>query len=173
MKRLTARIHSALLLVCAALLAAAQPAVAQTPDAAAAAKLFTSAGDVSALIERAKRERKPDQANFVQPVVQLASYRVNLEYRMPGLSAPATVHEKDIELFFVAEGVGTAVTGGTLRDGRRTNEANLAGTGIDGGTSRRIGKGDVLVVPANTPHWFAPVDGPLVLMSLHVPAATQ
>lgn len=148
---------------------AGAPAFAQTP--APGAKLFAGAGDVSALIERAKNERKADQPNFVQPVVQLKPYTVNLEYRMAGLNAPASVHEKDIELFFVVEGAGTAVTGGTLKDERRTNPDNRQGSAIDGGSSRRVGKGDVIVVPANTPHWFAPMDGALVLMSLHVPVA--
>jgi mannose-6-phosphate isomerase-like protein (cupin superfamily) len=148
----------------------AHVARAQGAAPAAAAKLFASAGDVSALIERAKQERKSDQANFAQPVVRLPPYTVNLEYRVSGLNAPASVHEKDAEMFFVVEGAGTLVTGGTLRDERRTNPANLQGVGIDGGNSRRIGKGDVIVVPAKTPHWFAPIDGALVLMSLHVPA---
>lgn len=152
--------------------AAGERAVAQTPvpEPAALAKLFASAGDVGALIERAKKERKPDQPNFTQPVLQLKPYTVNLEYRVAGLNAPASVHEKDAEFFFVVDGGGTIVTGGSLKDERRTNPANLQGSSIDGGNARRVGKGDVIVVPAKTPHWFTQLDGALVLMSLHVPA---
>jgi mannose-6-phosphate isomerase-like protein (cupin superfamily) len=71
----------------------------------------------------------------------------------------------------VLEGAGTLVTGGTLRGEKRTNADNLQGSGIDSGTSRRIAKGDVIMVPENTPHWFSQVDGALVLMSLHLPRA--
>jgi mannose-6-phosphate isomerase-like protein (cupin superfamily) len=144
-------------------------ASAQAQAPAPAAKLFAAAGDVTALIERAKRERKPDQPNFVQPIVQLQPYSVNLEYRVGGLKAPASVHEKDAELFYVVEGTGTVVTGGKLKDERRTNPDNLTGSGVEGGNSRRLAKGDWVLVPEKTPHWFTQVEGALVLMSLHMP----
>ncbi len=147
--------------------AGSQCSEAQAP--AAAPKLFAAAGDVTALIDRAKKERKADQANFVQPVVRLQPYTVNLEYRVAGLNAPASVHEKEAEIFFVVEGSGTLVTGGTLKDERRANADNLQGSAIDNGSSRRVAKGDVIVVPEKTPHWFTRIDGALVLMSLHVP----
>jgi len=34
-----------------------------------AAKTFTSAADVAAMITKAKNERKPDQADFIQPLL--------------------------------------------------------------------------------------------------------
>jgi mannose-6-phosphate isomerase-like protein (cupin superfamily) len=153
-------------LFAAAMLALPGHAGAQTPPEA---KLFAAAGDVSALIARAKAERKPDQANFVQPIVAMRPYTLNLEYRVAGINAPASVHEKDAELFFVVEGSGTLVTGGTLKDERRTNPDNLQGSAIDGGASRRLAKGDVVLVPEKTAHWFTSIDGTLVLMSLHLP----
>lgn len=146
---------------------AAVPASAQTPADLAA--VFAAAGDVSALIAKAKAERKPDQANFVQPVVKSSGYTLNLEYRWPGIKAAASVHDADAEIFFVVEGTGTAVTGGTLENGTRTNPMNLSGTGITGGQTHRLAKGDVLFVPASSPHWFDPTGGPLVLLSLHMP----
>lgn len=119
---------------------------------------------------RAEAEREPDQPNFVQPVLQLPPYRLNLEYRVAGLNAPATVHSLEAELFLVLEGSGTAVTGGRLRDETRRNAENLSGSGIEGGESQQISKGDVLIVPENTPHWFSPSGSErLVLLSLHVP----
>jgi quercetin dioxygenase-like cupin family protein len=59
------------------------------------------------------------------------------------------------------------ITGGKLTEEKRNGE-NLTGTGIEGGTPRTIGKGDFIVVPENTAHWFSKIDGTLVLMSLHV-----
>jgi mannose-6-phosphate isomerase-like protein (cupin superfamily) len=166
MRRLIIWACAGVLAISGARPAAGQSGASSTPPAA---KLFASAGDVSALIERAKRERKPDQPNFVQPIVQLAPYNVNLEYRVGGLNAPASVHEKDAELFLVVEGTGTAVTGGKLKDERRTNPENLTGSGIEGGNSRKIAKGDWVMVPEKTPHWFTQVEGALVMMSLHMP----
>lgn len=134
-------------------------------------KLFTSAADLSAMIAKAKSDRKPDQANFVQPILQLAPYNANLEYRVAGVNATASVHEREAEMFFVVEGAGTLVTGGTLKEERRTNPENLSGSGIDGGTRRRVGKGDFVMVPEGAPHWFGEIDGALVLMSVHLPHA--
>ena len=57
-----------------------------------------------------------------------------------------------------------------LKDEKRTNPTNLSGTAIDGGSSRKVSKGDFFVVPQNTPHGFTDVGNALVLMSVHVPA---
>jgi mannose-6-phosphate isomerase-like protein (cupin superfamily) len=145
---------------------------AQTPATQAPApKLFTSAGDLSALIANAKKERKADQANFIQPILRLAPYNANLEYRVAGINANASVHEREAEMFFVVDGSGTLVTGGKLKDDRRTNADNLSGSAIDGGDRRRVAKGDYIMVPEGTPHWFGEIDGALVLMSIHLPRA--
>ena len=139
--------------------------VAQQP---AGPKLYVSSADVSAMAAKAKSERKPDQANFVQPLLQLAPITANLEYRA-ATPQSAAVHEKEAEVFYVVDGSATLVTGGKLKDERRTNAENLGGTGIDGGTTRRIAKGDFVLVPENTPHWFTDINGALTLMSMHVP----
>ncbi|MBV8730433.1 MAG: hypothetical protein JO336_11570 [Acidobacteriia bacterium] len=51
----------------------------------------------------------------------------------------------------------------------RTNAENLTGTAIEGGNARAVAKGDFIIVPENTPHWFSPINGTIILMSLHVP----
>jgi mannose-6-phosphate isomerase-like protein (cupin superfamily) len=134
-----------------------------------AAKTFTGSTDVAAMIAKAKNERKPDQANFIQPLLQAAPYTVNLEYRVKGVDTNPNVHEQEAELFYVIEGGGTLPTGGKLRDEKRTNATNRTGTGIDGGTSRTIAKGDFFLVPENTPHGFTDTAGTLVVMSIHIP----
>jgi mannose-6-phosphate isomerase-like protein (cupin superfamily) len=134
-----------------------------------AAKTFTSATDVSAMIQKAKSERKPDQPNFIQPLLQAAPYTVNLEYRVKAVDGNASVHETEAEVFYVLEGAATLTTGGKLREEKRSNPTNLAGSGIDGGASRRVAKGDFFLVPENTPHQFTEAADALVLMSLHVP----
>src|SRR5580700_1435803 len=134
---------------------------------AAPAKMYASSADVAALIAKAKADRKENQANFIQQILQLAPYNANLEYR--AAVGPAAVHEKEAEVFYVIEGSGTLVTGGKLVGETRTNAENLTGTAIDGGDTQAVAKGDFFIVPENTPHWFSKINGTLVLMSLHVP----
>ena len=141
----------------------------QAAPAAQTPKTFVSAADVTALMAKAKATRKPDQANLVQPLLQLAPYSANLEYR--AAVANAAVHEKEAEMFYVVDGAGTLVTGGKLTAENRTNAENLSGSGIEGGKSQRVAKGDFIMVPENMPHWFSAIEGTLTLMSIHLPRA--
>jgi mannose-6-phosphate isomerase-like protein (cupin superfamily) len=139
---------------------------AQAPAAPAASRTMVSASDVAAMA-KAKAERK-DQPNIAQSMIQLAPYNVSLEYRAS--VGPAAVHDTEAELFYVVDGSATLVTGGTLTDSTR-NGANLTGKGIQGGTSRKVAKGDFIMVPEGQAHWFSAIDGTVVLMSLHLPHA--
>ena len=156
-----------LVTISALIFAMAAGASAQTASPPPLLKTFASADEIKSLIAKAKRDRKDGQPLTVEPLLSLAPYRASLEYRTA--VAPAAVHETEAELFYVIEGTGTMVTGGTLADPRRLNPANLSGTSIAGGTPQAIAKGDVLIVPERTPHQITPKDGEIVLMSLHVP----
>jgi len=130
-------------------------------------KTYSSADEVQALIAKAIAEHKEGQATVVERILELAPYRANLEYRTS--VGPAAIHEKDAELFFVIDGAATLTTGGELIDGKHTNADNIFGTGIKGGTSQHLAKGDFVIVPENTPHWFSAIDGRISLLTLHVP----
>jgi mannose-6-phosphate isomerase-like protein (cupin superfamily) len=145
------------------LLAAA--AAAQQP-AAQAMKTYTSSADITGLIAKAKAERKENQPTVTENILRVAPYNASLEYRSS--VGPAAVHEKEAEFFYVIDGSATMVTGGKLVDEKRNGD-NLTGTGIEGGTPRSVAKGDFIVVPESTAHWFSAINQTLVLMSLHVP----
>ena len=162
-----ARLTTLVLMLVTAALVAQMPAQQTAKQAPKQPKTYTSAKDVVAMMAKAKSERKQDQANFIQSLLQLAPYGANLEYR--GVVGPAAVHEKEAELFYVIDGSGTLVTGGKLVGETRPNPDNLNGTAIDGGMTQEVAKGDFFIVPENTPHWFSKINGTLVLMSLHVP----
>ena len=76
-------------------------------------------------------------------------------------------HDKVSEVYYVVEGSGTFATGGALvspqkRDNssdtvRQLSGPGSAGTGVKGGVSRRLAKGDIVVIPAGTPHGFTDV----------------
>ncbi len=129
-------------------------------------KLFSSSSDVAALMAEAKAEHK-DQALITKRILNLAPYNANLEYR--SAVANAAVHETEAEMFYVIDGSATLVTGGKLKDEKRTNAENLSGSGIENGNARDIAKGDFVMVPQGTPHWFSKINGTLVLMSIHLP----
>jgi len=153
------------MVVSLALTIAASALWAQAP--AAPTKTYASAADVAALLAKAKADHKDGQPLVAEPILRLAPYGANLEYRTA--VGPAAVHEKEAELFYVIDGSGTLTTGGKLANEKRTNAENLTGTGIEGGKSQAVAKGDFVIVPENTPHWFSAINGTIVLMSLHVP----
>ena len=154
------------LTLAAALLTAQQPA-GKGKGAPQPAKEFASAADVQAMIAKAKNDRKDGQAIVNQNILRLAPYQANLEYRAS--VGPASVHETEAEMFYVVDGTATMITGGKLVGETRTNAENLSGTAIEGGSSRSVGKGDFIMVPEKTAHWFSKIDGVLVLMSIHLP----
>ena len=149
------------------LAAVAVPAIAQAAEPAPM-RTFMNNKEIMGLIDKAKADRKGDAPLVAEPILSMAPYRAQLEYR-PGTS-PAAVHEKDAELMVVLQGAGNIVTGGKVVDEKRNNANNLGGSSITGGNSQAVVVGDMLIVPANTPHQVIPTGGaPIVLMTLHVP----
>jgi mannose-6-phosphate isomerase-like protein (cupin superfamily) len=67
------------------------------------------------------------------------------------------VHEKTNHIFIVTDGEATFVTGGTLVNPRQTAPGQTRAASVDGGTIYHLTKGDVITVPAKTPHWFKEV----------------
>ena len=67
------------------------------------------------------------------------------------------VHEKTTDILFVVEGEALYVTGGKMIGGKQTRPGEWLGTDIEGGEEHHLKKGDVVVVPPNTPHWFKEV----------------
>jgi mannose-6-phosphate isomerase-like protein (cupin superfamily) len=149
-------------------LAIAMASSASAQQAAPPTTVFMSDKDIMGLIDKAKADRKGDAPVTAEPILLLAPYRAQLEYR-PG-NASAAVHEKDAELMVVLQGTGNIVTGGKLVDEKRINANNLSGTSIADGDAHAVVKGDMILIPANTPHQVTPTGGaPIVLMTMHVP----
>lgn len=75
----------------------------------------------------------------------------------PGMGEVHTLHT---DIIYVQEGSATFVTGGALVDAKTIEPNEIRGASIQGGEAREITKGDVIVVPKNTPHWFKDVKVP-------------
>jgi glc operon protein GlcG len=73
----------------------------------------------------------------------------------------AEVHVKDADIIYVQEGSATFVTGGTVLEPKEIAPDEIRGKEIQGGETRIISKGDVIIVPAGTPHWFKEVPAPM------------
>ena len=71
-------------------------------------------------------------------------------------SGPATVelHVRDTDVFYIVDGSATFVTGGKMLDSKNTGPNEVRGTSIEGGDTRELNKGDVIIIPAGVPHWF-------------------
>lgn len=72
----------------------------------------------------------------------------------------AEVHAKDTDIIYVLDGTATVVTGGSVVDGKQTAADEVRGKAIDNGERRTLTRGDVMIVPNGTPHWFQQVRGP-------------
>ena len=64
------------------------------------------------------------------------------------------VHDKTNHVFIIVEGEATFVTGGTPVDVRQTAPDQRRAASVQGGQTYHLTKGDVITIPAKTPHWF-------------------
>jgi mannose-6-phosphate isomerase-like protein (cupin superfamily) len=66
----------------------------------------------------------------------------------------AEMHAKTNHVFIIVDGEAEFVTGGKLIDPKETAPGQIRAKGIERGVSHRLSKGDVITIPANTPHWW-------------------
>ena len=117
----------------------------------------------AALMTTLKEAEKAAPAMHTAPVKLAEHYRINIVRRTTGQGAIA--HPDGTEVHHIIEGAAVLVTGGTIvrpaGDGGRGGIAT-----IDGGVSRRVAKGDVILVPAGTPHWYKDLEGPITYLEV-------
>ena len=78
------------------------------------------------------------------------------------------MHERDTDIFHVLEGSATLVTGGRMLGPRTVSSGEVRAREIVGGEARQLVKGDVIVIPTHTPHWFKEVRGPFLYFVVKV-----
>jgi glc operon protein GlcG len=102
------------------------------------------------------------------PLLENGEYKIHASRReAPGM---AEIHAQDTDIIYVLDGQATLVTGGAAVDAKTSAPDELRGVRIDGGQTRKIARGDVIVVPHGTPHWFREVlSGPLTYYVVKVP----
>ena len=80
----------------------------------------------------------------------------------------AIAHEtRTSEVYYILEGGGTLVTGGKIVNPKpvpANRSAGPRGEKIEGGVTRHVSKGDLIIIPGRTPHWWSSLDGDLNYM---------
>jgi mannose-6-phosphate isomerase-like protein (cupin superfamily) len=67
-------------------------------------------------------------------------------------SGEAEVHERFADLFVVLAGAATLVTGGTICGAHNVAPGETSGDSIEGGMHQELRAGEIVHVPAGTPH---------------------
>ena len=93
------------------------------------------------------------------PLVRGANFKIDASHRDE--AGIVEVHNRDTDIIYMLKGTATLVTGGTVIDGKTIEPEEIRGRQSEGGQSRTISKGDVVVIPNGTPHWFKELDGPI------------
>ena len=94
------------------------------------------------------------------PLLENDLYKIHASRR--DAAGQAEVHARDTDILYVLEGTAALVTGGRVVGGAEVARDEVRGPRIEGGTRRELVAGEVVVVPAGTPHWFESVPGPFV-----------
>ena len=135
------------------------PAAAQTPIPATG----VTAADIQSFINALPRDAVSDRPIRV---VDVGGYKVGLYgvFRPKASTQEAILHNtKTSEVYYMLTGTATLVTGGTLaaptHDTTGLTGTSTRSTRIDGGVSRRMVAGDVVVIPGRTPHWWTNLEG--------------
>jgi uncharacterized protein GlcG (DUF336 family) len=70
------------------------------------------------------------------------------------------VHELDTDIVYVLKGSAQLITGGTPVDIKTIAPHELRAPTVNGGETRKLVPGDVVIIPNGVPHWFKEVEVP-------------
>jgi len=126
--------------------------------------------EIQALVQKTATDRISDQAIRVVSINGEYNVSVGVVHRAKTSGAQAgggIEHSQITEIYHVIEGNATLVTGGSMDNLSEfpadhpvvtiLNGPSTRGGPIQNGVSRKIGPGDVVIIPPNTPHWFSEI----------------
>ncbi|HTV03749.1 MAG TPA: hypothetical protein VME86_00165 [Acidobacteriaceae bacterium] len=128
-----------------AMAALAVPCCAQTVSHAQIFPADAVTSQMNALVQAAKASGSGGAT-----LADYHSHAIKLSVRTA--SGGAEVHAHFDDIFLVTRGKATLVTGGTVIDPKTGPDGETKGRGIRNGTSQTIAKGDIVHIPAGTPH---------------------
>src|SRR5689334_7539472 len=157
--------------------------LAQAVTTSQSAMPLRSATDITAADIRAVIARAPADGILDQQirVVDMGKYNVavGVLHRSAKPAQQGAIDQAQVtEVYHIIEGSGTFVTGGTIGNARPIAADNVivttlvgpstSGPSIQGGQSRHVGPGDVIVIPPGVAHWFSHVDSDMNYLVVRV-----
>jgi len=114
---------------------------------------------------------KQVHAAFVKgmPLARGMNYKIDASHRDE--AGIVEVHTRDTDILYMLRGTATLVTGGKVIDAKTIEPEEIRGRESEGGEIRKITKGDVVIIPNGTPHWFKEVNEPVDYYVVKVRAA--
>ena len=143
------------------------------PQKPADPRVFISAEQIRDMIARDDSNVAEGKPTIGDPLVMQGPFRATMEWRNTAQKS-INVHTTDAEMFVIIEGSGTLLLGGKLVDPHQANSfpwegPTLTALKVDGAREYAVSKGDMIMIPPNTPHTVSKVNGKLVLWSMHMP----
>jgi mannose-6-phosphate isomerase-like protein (cupin superfamily) len=129
-----------------------------------------SAAEIQATVQKTAAAPVSDQAIRVISINSEYNVGIGVVHRAKtaGRTAGGGIeHSQITEVYHIIEGDATLVTGGAIDNPRESspdgqvvkvlNGPSTGGGVVHDGVSRKVGPGDVVVIPPNTPHWFTEI----------------
>ena len=147
-------------------------------QSAAAGALSLDRYTAAELAQRAVRlKQQADQSGTGSASEVLAKYPGHftvLGFR--DKSGEAELHTSAEDIDVVLNGTATLITGGSMAGAKTTGPGELRGPSIEGGQKVVLKKGDILRIPANTPHQMLIPEGASLtyfVIKVETPAAAH
>jgi mannose-6-phosphate isomerase-like protein (cupin superfamily) len=120
-------------------------AVAQStiPDHLRQAQLLDKVGEL-------KRQARAGDGSASVKIADYPNHYTMISYRAK--SGGGEVHERFADIFYVLSGTATLITGGTLVDPIIVSPGELRGSAVTGKSEIVLHPGDIVHIPAHTPH---------------------
>ena len=130
----------------------------QAPSSAPAT--YLSEAELTSTLKTAEKTA-PDM--HTAPVKNADHYRINIVRRTSAQGAIA--HPDGTEVHHIIDVPRPSSLAG--RSSEPTNAGARGGNAtIEGGQSRRVAKGDVILIPAGTPHWYKDLEGSITYLEV-------
>ena len=130
---------------------------------------YVTEADIQATMQKSASAPVADQQLRVVSIGGEYNVGVGVIHRAkaaPGDAVGALDHHQITEVYHIVEGNATLVTGGTMANGKdaaadsslvKVLTGPTSSGAIKNGQSRKVGPGDVIIIPPNTPHGFSEI----------------